>query len=111
MNNEGLEALEAIGFYPIEYDGKKYTRIKDEFSKEFEIIERELKRPEESLEIEKNMVLEIIRDKKVDVPYIMENPEAKNVFWYNSSFTGVLCEGWRMLSQEEYDSVRKHLLN
>lgn len=55
--------------------------------------------------------LEIIRDKKVDVPYIMENPEAENVFWYNSSFTGVLCEGWRMLSQEEYDLVKEVLTN
>lgn len=62
-----------------------------------------------SLEIEKNKILDIIKDKKVDVPYIMENPEAENVFWYNSSFTGVLCEGWRMLSQEEYDLVRRYL--
>lgn len=53
--------------------------------------------------------LDIIRDKKVDVSFIIENPEAKNVFWYNSSFTGVLCEGWRMLSQEEYDLIKEVL--
>ena len=56
-------------------------------------------------------VLEIIKDKKVDVPYIIENPEEKNVIWYNSRFTGVLCEGWRMLSQAEYDLLREVLLN
>ena len=54
--------------------------------------------------------LEIIKDKKVDVPYIIENPEEKNVIWYNSRFTGVLCEGWRMLSQAEYDLLREVLL-
>lgn len=53
--------------------------------------------------------LEIIRNKKVDVPYIIENPEEKDVIWYNSRFTGVLCEGWRMLSQEEYDLLREVL--
>ena len=52
----------------------------------------------------------IIKEKKVDVAFIMENPEAENVFWYNSSFTGVLCEGWRMLSQKEYDLLREVLL-
>ena len=78
----------------------------DALSKDHEKAMKEL-----SLEIEKNRALNIIRDKKVDVPYIMENPEAENVFWYNSSFTGVLCEGWRMLSQEEYNTVRKYLLN
>ena len=56
-------------------------------------------------------VLEIIKDKKVDVPYIIENPEEKNVIWYNARFTGVLCEGWRMLSQAEYDLLREVLLN
>ena len=56
-------------------------------------------------------VFEIIKDKKVDVPYIIENPEEKNVIWYNSRFTGVLCEGWRMLSQAEYDLLREVLLN
>lgn len=55
--------------------------------------------------------LEIIKDKKVDVPYIIENPEEKDVIWYNSRFMGVLCEGWRMLSQEEYDLLREVLLN
>ncbi len=60
--------------------------------------------------LKKRRALEIIKEKKVDVQFIMEHPEAKNVFWYNSSFTGALCEGWRMLSQEEYDLVRKVLL-
>ena len=55
--------------------------------------------------------LEIIKDKKVDVPYIIENPGEKDVIWYNTRFMGVLCEGWRMLSQEEYDLLREVLLN
>ena len=55
--------------------------------------------------------LEIIKEKKVDVPYIIENPKEKNVFWYNARFTGVLCEGWRMLSQAEYDLLREVMLN
>ena len=55
--------------------------------------------------------LQIIKEKKVDVPYIIDNPEEKDVIWYNSSFTGVLCEGWRMLSQAEYDLLREVLLN
>ena len=55
--------------------------------------------------------LEIIKNKKVDVPYIIENPEEKDVIWYNTRFMGVLCEGWRMLSQEEYDLLREVLLN
>lgn len=54
--------------------------------------------------------LKIIRDKKVDVEQIIENPDREKVIWYNTSFTGVLCEGWRMLSQEEYDLVREVLL-
>ena len=33
---------------------------------------------------------EIIKEKKVDVTYIIEHPEEKNVIWYNSRFTGVL---------------------
>lgn len=55
--------------------------------------------------------LDIIKDKKVDVPYIIENPEEKDVIWYNSRFMGVLCEGWRMLNQEEYDLLREVLLD
>ena len=54
--------------------------------------------------------LEIIKNRKVDVPYIIENPEEENVIWYNTRFMGVSCEGWRMLTQEEYDLVRKVLL-
>lgn len=62
--------------------------------------------------IEKDLdTLKIIKDKKVDVPYIIENPEEKDVIWYNTRFMGVLCEGWRMLSQEEYDLLREVLLN
>lgn len=78
----------------------------DALSKDHEKAMKEL-----SLEIEKNRALNIIRDKKVDVVQIMENPDWDNVIWYNTSFTGVLCEGWRMLSQAEYDTVRKYLLN
>ena len=55
--------------------------------------------------------LQIIKEKKVDVPYIIDNPEEKDVIWYNSRFTGVLCEGWRMLSQAEYDLLREILLS
>lgn len=86
---------------------------KAELEKAFDALSKEDEKTKKllSLEIEKNRALNIIKDKKVDVPYIMENPEAENVFWYNSSFTGVLCEGWRMLSQAEYDTVRKYLLN
>lgn len=86
---------------------------KAELEKAFVALSKEDEKTKKllSLEIEKNRALDIIRDKKVDVPYIMENPEAEDVFWYNSSFTGVLCEGWRMLSQAEYDTVRKYLLN
>lgn len=62
------------------------------------------------LDEKKLKALEIIKNKKVDVSYIIENPEEENVIWYNARFMGVLCEGWRMLSQEEYDLVRKVLL-
>ena len=63
--------------------------------------------PEHLAKIKK--AFDIIRDKKVDVVQIMENPDWDNVIWYNTSFTGVLCEGWRMLTQEEYDSVKEVL--
>ena len=66
---------------------------------------------EEVLRMIKGIALQIIKNKKVDVPYIIENPEEKDVIWYNTRFMGVLCEGWRMLSQEEYDLLREVLLN
>lgn len=66
---------------------------------------------EEVLRMIKGIALRIIKNKKVDVPYIIENPEEKDVIWYNARFMGVLCEGWRMLSQEEYDLLREVLLN
>ena len=44
------------------------------------------------------------------VEQIIENPDMDNVIWYNTSFTGVLCEGWRMLTQEEYDLLKEVLL-
>lgn len=53
---------------------------------------------------------EIIKEKKVDVTYIIEHPEEKDVIWYNSRFMGVLCEGWRMLSQAEYNLLKEVLL-
>ena len=103
--------------------------INDDHTHDTNIIGKALKRHEElkkafvslskddekakkllSLEIEKNRAFEIIKEKKVDVPYIIENPEEKDVIWYNARFMGVLCEGWRMLSQEEWDLVRKVLL-
>lgn len=85
----------------------------EELEKAFAALSKEDEKTKKllSLEIEKNRALEIIRDKKVDVPYIIENPEEKNVIWYNARFMGVLCEGWRMLSQEEHNIVRKMLID
>ena len=77
--------------YHEEYDGT----IEENFPDEIEKIEKTLK------------AFEIIKEKKVDVAYIIEHPEVENVFWYNSSFTGVLCEGWRMLSQEEWGLLKE----
>lgn len=65
----------------------------------------------EELKITSKEALQIIKEKKVDVPYIIDNPKEKDVIWYNSRFTGVLCEGWRMLNQAEYDLLREVLLN
>ena len=93
--------------------GKALKRL-EELEKAFVTLSKDDEKAKKllSLEIEKNRAFEIIKEKKVDVAFIIENPgpEAKKVFWYNSSFTGVLCEGWRMLSQEEYDLLRKVLL-
>ena len=80
--------------YETYYDGAKNVH-----EEELKIIEKDLD------------TLKIIKDKKVDVPYIIENPEEKDVIWYNSKFMGVVCEGWRMLSQTEYDLLREVLLN
>lgn len=50
--SKSLEALEAIGFCLIDYDGKEYTRIRDEYAEDFEDVEKELK----ALEIIKDFV-------------------------------------------------------
>mgnify|MGYP005610257235 CR=1 FL=1 len=96
------EALKDIDFSPHTIDEldirEKRIKINEKIIKNYNIVETALK------------ALVIIQDKKVDVPYIIENPEEKDVIWYNSRFMGVLCEGWRMLSEEEYDSVREVLL-
>ena len=65
----------------------------------------------EELKLTSKEALQIIKEKKVDVPYIIDNPKEKDVIWYNSRFTGVLCEGWRMLNQAEYDLLGEVLLN
>lgn len=91
--SKGLEAFKRIK----SYFNPKQLLTKEKTLNDLDTIEKELK------------AFEIIKDKKVDVPFIIENPEAENVFWYNSSFTGVLCEGWRMISQEEYDLLREVL--
>lgn len=129
--SKGLEALKDfyIFFKQCEIENKYDKQLTNHFLGLHNIIEQELKRLEElekafaalskddekakkllSLEIEKNRALEIIKEKKVDVPYIIENPEEKDVIWYNARFMGVLCEGWRMLSQKEWDLLRKVLL-
>ena len=89
---------------------KELKRL-EELEKAFDALSKddEKAKKELSKEIEKNRALEIIRDKKVDVPYIIENSEEKNVIWYNARFMGVLCEGWRMLSQEEFDLLKEEL--
>ena len=91
--------------------GKKLKRL-EELEKAFDALSKDDEKAKKllSLEIEKNRAFEIIKEKKVDVPYIIENPEEKNVIWYNARFMGVLCEGWRMLKQEEWDLLRKVLL-
>ena len=90
---------------------KKLKRL-EELEKAFDALSKDDEKAKKllSLEIEKNRAFEIIKEKKVDVPYIIENPEEKDVIWYNARFMGVLCEGWRMLSQKEWDLVRKALL-
>ena len=123
---KGLDELEAIGFYPTDYDGKKYTRIKDEFGEEFDIIEKELKDKEElekafvalskedektkkllSLEIEKNRKLQIIEEKfdievfemkdlDEKVEYIIDIKPKQNK---HSNMSG------NSLTQEEYESI------
>lgn len=119
--SKGLEALKDLREHVYATNEPVFNR--------YDIIEQDLKRLEElekafvslskddekakkllSLEIEKNRAFEIIKEKKVDVPYIIENPEEKDVIWYNARFMGVLCEGWRMLSQKEWDLLRKVLL-
>ena len=67
-------------------------------SEDYDLIEKALK------------ALKIIKEKKVDVEQIIENPDWDKVIWYNTSFTGILCEGWRMLTQEEYNLLREVLL-
>ena len=129
--SKGLEALKRIrnSAHRLYFEDTDSLFLGEYLKKDLDIIEKELKRLEElekafdalskddekakkllSLEIEKNRALEIIKEKKVDVPYIIENPEEKNVIWYNARFMGVLCEGWRMLSQKEWDLLRKVLL-
>ena len=108
--SKALEALEKLNhticfninektlkFSLDKYDNCDCKDIND-FANCYKTIEKELK------------ALKIIKEKKVDVEQIIENPDWDNVIWYNTSFTGVLCESWRMLTQEEYDLVRKALL-
>lgn len=99
--SKGLEALKEIREHLY---GDVYSGVE----RRLNIIETALKKQEQDQK--KLKALEIIKNKKVDVSYIIENPEEENVIWYNARFMGVLCEGWRMLSQEEYDLVRKVLL-
>ena len=131
MDDEGggLEALENIGFCPIAYDGEEYTRVKDEYSEDFDLIEKELKRLEKlekefvalskedektkellSLEIEKNRALEIIKNKRVDVDLFMI---CKTLEEYNDIIGSRAFEEdeakQRMLSQEEYDLLKNEI--
>ena len=92
--NKGLDLIQRVDLEFIDGfpTGNLYVGVTEE---EYEELEKELK------------ALEIIKEKKVDVAYIIEHPEVENVFWYNSSFTGVLCEGWRMLSKEEWTLLKE----
>lgn len=123
--NKCLEALEKLRdranhdeyLFRKDTSREKALSFLKENDESIETIEKELKdyyalkkECEEAKWYQEHKALKIIKDKKVDVPFIIENPEAENVFWYNSSFTGVLCEGWRMISQEEYDLLREVLL-
>ena len=115
MNEQKITALDALGIIKeielahmeqdVDYDYEENIEysyyeahdgtIEENFPDEIEKIEKTLK------------AFEIIKEKKVDVAYIIEHPEVENVSWYNSSFTGVLCEGWRMLSQEEFNLLKE----
>ena len=116
--NKELEAYNRLCSH-LDYDNDDYM-FNGQYEEDNAVIENALKEYEtlnkvfismEDFEYKPLDPLEIIKEKKVDVPYIIENPEEKDVIWYNARFTGVLCESWRMLSQEEYDLLREVLLD
>lgn len=80
--SKGLEALEVIGFCPIDYDGKEYTRIRDEYAEEFEDVEKELK------------VLKIIKNKI-------------GIHWKKILLLGLKN---KLITQEEFDLLNEVLL-
>ena len=60
--NEGLEALENIGFEPLcQNEDGSYWRVRDEYKEDFETIEKELK------------ALEVIKEKKVQVRWLLKD--------------------------------------
>lgn len=65
--------------------------------------------PDIQADYRKARAFDIIKKKKVDVEQIIENPDMDKVIWYNTSFTGSLCESWRMLTQEEFDLLKEVL--
>lgn len=102
--SEELDILESIGFYPIDYDGKNYTRIKDEFGEDFDIIKKSLK------------TLEIIKEKEVNVHNFKEII-IKQDWTYeqyldeeNDPNTSGHQFAHKLLTQEEYDLLKEELL-
>ena len=98
MNKEGLEALENIGFEPLyQNEDGSYWRVRDENKEDFEIIEKELKRPEE---LEK--AREIIRRTLPDF-CLLHNCD--NVDQYNLALGADV--GNTPLTEEEFNLLQK----
>lgn len=115
MSEKRMTALDALGFIKeielshmeqkVDYDYEENIEYSYHEAHDGTIEENF---PDEIEEIEKTLkAFEIIKEKKVDVAYIIEHPEVENVFWYNSSFPGALGEGWRMLSKEEWGLLKE----